>query len=400
MTILGLYLLNQIRTGGDRRYLELMELLAERGNTVIVIINEFLDYTPIRVTKIELPVKYRRHRFPPASYLFKKNLQKNIGTLKDRIAQYSVPNGAPDFIHIHGDTHLKAALFLKHTLHLPLFYAFRCNDIDRACILRSRGGLSAGEYLFSRVYEPVNRSREKQVAHYAELVTFQNTADKDRFLLRTGSAESKTVIIPGNIGPPRCTPAWQNKNTSSAVKNIVYIGSLSASKGLWDLLKALGLLKEKSYDFLRCYVLGRPENSEQTMELIKKIHIEDMISLEGFKSPFPYLAEHDLMVYPTLYDAYPDTALEALHTGCPVIAAAVGGLPDLLHYPELLFASGNIQEIADRIERCITDTAFYQHIRRLCARRAEAHHFDWAERFETAMADYSQARLNGTVSYK
>jgi hypothetical protein len=71
MNILGLYLLKQIRTGGDRRYLELMEGLAERGNTVVVIMNEYFDYTPRYIKRINLPIQYTYRGFPPASYLFK-----------------------------------------------------------------------------------------------------------------------------------------------------------------------------------------------------------------------------------------------------------------------------------------------------------------------------------------
>jgi glycosyltransferase involved in cell wall biosynthesis len=377
MTVLGVFLLNKVRTGGDRRYLELMELLAERGNNVLVIINTFLDYTPKYFTKIELTLEYILHHFPPASYLFKKNIKQNLEYIKSKIS-------AVDIIHIHGDTHLKSALFLRRKLHIPLFYAFRCNDIDRAHIIRKKGGLNKKEYLFSLIYEPINHSREKQVSRFAELVTFQNGLDRDRFLARTGYEISKTVIIPGNIGFPRCTSEWENKNISSNVKKIVYIGSLSASKGLWDLLRALSLLKEK-FDFLHCHLLGRNENIDPTITLIKKLGIKETVSIEGFQNPFPYLASCDLMVYPTLYDAYPDTVLEALHTGCPIIASKVGGLPDLLKYPELLFESGNTQEITKRIERCITDTAFYRHIKELCAERAAAHRFDWAEQFEKAM---------------
>jgi glycosyltransferase involved in cell wall biosynthesis len=385
MTILGVFLLNQIRTGGDRRYLELMELLAERGNTVFVIINSFLDYKPVYFTKIELPVKYIRHRFPPASYLFRKNIKENIAGIKKRIAD---GGQAPGFIHIHGDTHLKAALFLRKALGVPLFYAFRCNDVDRAHILRKSGSLTKREYLFSLLYEPVNKSREKQAARFAELVTFQNVPDRDRFLVRTGAAASKTVIIPGNIGLPRCTPDWERKNTALKVEKILYVGSLSAGKGVRDLLCALGILKARGYDFLRCRLLGRNEGIDPTLQLIKQLGIESMVSIEGFKQPFPYLADCSLMVYPSLYDAYPDTALEALHTGCPVLASAVGGLPDLLKYPDLLFEPGNVRQIADRVEKCITDQKFYAHIRALCAERAEAHRFDWAERFENAMKEY------------
>jgi glycosyltransferase involved in cell wall biosynthesis len=393
MNLLGVFLNNQARTGGDRRYLELMESLADRGNTVIILMNSFYDYRPKSFNAIRLPIKYVRHRFPPASYLFKKNVSENISYIKDKIREH---NCYPvDFVHIHGDMHLKTAVFLKKKLKTRLFYASRCNDIGRARIIRHSGSLTIKQHLFSLMYEPINRYREKQIARYADVITHQNRLDADRFIARTGvfrplfrrHLESKTVIIPGNIGLPRCIGEWKNKNNSRETKNIVYVGSLCATKGLWDLLKAFGKLKKSKYTFLSCKVLGREENIECTLQLIQKLDIEDMISIEGFKDPFPYLAECDLMVYPTLYDAYPDTILEALHVGCPVIAASVGGIPDLLKYPELLFESGNPDDIARKIERCVNDNNSYQKIRFLCAERAEAHRFDWAEQFETAMSE-------------
>ncbi|MDR2194239.1 MAG: glycosyltransferase family 4 protein [Treponema sp.] len=382
MNILGVLPLKQIRTGGDRRYLELMELLAERGNTVFVIMNTFLDYTPCHFTKITLSIPYKRRGFPPGSFLFKNAIKKNLAAA----LAFAQNKGCRSFdvIHIHGDMFLKSALLLRKRLCLPLFYASRCNDIDRAHIMRSKGGLSPKEYFFSCMYELVNISREKQIAKYAELITFQNTVDRNIFLKRTKCAIEKTVIIPGNIGLPRCTPDWEHKNKSEKVEHIVYIGALSPSKGICNVLRAIAELKKRGYA-LRCSILGRAENMTQTMEFIETLDIKEYISIEGFQEPFSYFATCDLMVYPTLYDAYPDAVLESLHTGCPVIASAVGGLPDLLAYPELLFESGNIQEIADRIERCITEPDFYRRIRRLCEERATAHRFDWAEQFEKAM---------------
>ncbi|MDR0410866.1 MAG: glycosyltransferase family 4 protein [Treponema sp.] len=381
MTILGVFLINEIRTGGDRRYLELLELLAKRGARVFVIMNTCLNYTPKHLTQIRLTVKYVRHRFPPASFLFRENIKKNLSFIKGEL---EYPRKI-DFIHIHGDIYLKSAILLKKVLRVPLFYASRCNDVDRARIVRAKGRLSFKEYVFSLAYEQVNLSRERQIARFADLTAFQNAADRDIFIKRTKYRKEKTVLIPGNIGPPRCKVEWKNKNNSKSVRTIVYIGSLSLMKGLFDLLKALAELKKRGVEGLRCCVLGRMEDARQTVWLIKALDIQEIVSLEGFQDPFPYLAWCDMMVYPSLYDAYPDVVLEALHTSCPVIASRTGGLPDLLKYRELLFETGNTGEIADRIERCVNEPKFYQRIQRLCVKRAEAHRFDWAARFEKAM---------------
>ncbi|MDL2228773.1 glycosyltransferase family 4 protein [Treponema sp. OttesenSCG-928-L16] len=389
MKIIGIFLNNQFRTGGNRRYLELMEGLASRGNQVYVIMNDYLDYKPDNFIKISIPIKYKRRGFPPASYLFKRSIKKGIESILKEIAPSLA--SAPDFIHIHGDTHLKAALYLSRKTGSPLFYAFRANDIDRAHILRNTGTLGLGEYFFSLFYENINRHREKVIARQIPLITFQNAADCDRFLLRTGCKREKTVIIPGNIGPPRFTDEWKNRNSSVKLEKLLYVGSLSSGKGFWDLLKALSELKKAGYTHLKCAALGRKEHIEETEKLIADLGIGDMVSLEGYKQPFPYLAEYDLMVYPSYYDAFPDTILEALHAGCPVIAAAVGGIPDILHYGELLFNPGRVNEIADAIQRCIKDTSFYAHLRALCAKRVPCFTFDWAEAFEKAMVSHKDS---------
>ena len=290
-----------------------------------------------------------------------------------------------DFIINFGDTHLKAVLFLRERLNIPLFYGFRCNDVDRAHMLRTYGGLGIKEYLFSVLYEPVNRHREKQVAKYAELVSFINNYDKGRFIARTNPKSSNIVVIPNHIGLPRCKPELKSTNKSTSLKKLVYVGSLSQNKGVWDLLKALSILVEKGHNFLECYLLGRMEETDETIRLIKDLNLGNNVYIEGYKDPFPYFQACDLFVYPTLYDSFGNVIAESLHTGCPVIASSVGGVTELLSYPELLFQSGNVQEISDRIEHCITDNNFYNHILTLCSERTVAYQFDWPDKYKDAI---------------
>jgi glycosyltransferase involved in cell wall biosynthesis len=382
MTIVGIFLINEIRTGGDRDYIELLELLAERDNTVFVIINTFLKYTARYITPIYLDINYKRRRFPPASSLFRHYVKKNI----DSIVQ-SFNGIFPQFIHIHGDIYLKTALFLKKKLKRPLFYASRCNDIDRAYILRKYNGYSKQEYLFSLLYQFINYHRERQIAKNADLITFLNPSDKDCFIKRTHHAERGICIIPNSIGYPRCTDQTKQKNVSSHISNIVYAGSLSPSKGLWDLLIAASLLKQEGID-LHYYILGRQEGAKKTIQLIKKLGLLKNVSIEGYQYPFPYFIKYDLLVYPTLYDAFGNVIAEALHCGCPVLASNSAGPSYILKYDELLFNVGKPGEIAEKVKKYVVDNESYKMIRKLCEERSKIFCFDWAGRFEKAMLDY------------
>lgn len=383
MTILGLFLNNEMRTGANRRYLELMESLGEKGNTVCVIMNSFLDYSPRHFIRINLPVKYKRKSFPRASVLIKNAIIHNINEIKLKLGKTS--QSGVDWIHIHGDMHLPAAIYLTKKLETRFFFAYRCNDIGREKILRAQRPFSLSESLFSILFQMLNKRREKQVAWHARLVTFQNSVDQMEFISRTNYLQENTVLIPGNIGLPRCSTEWENKNTSQKVEKLVYVGILSISKGLGVLLEALVILKGMGHNTLHLTVVGRIHENDAVLTRVKELGITEMVTFTGYALPFPYLAQADLMVYPTLYDAFPDTVLEALHTDCPVLASRVGGMPDLLEYPELLFESNNAADIADRIDRCIRENEFYQHLRKLCQERKEVFKFDWAQRFETAM---------------
>ncbi len=386
MTILGIFLNNTMRTGANRRYLELMESLAQRGNRVFMIMNKNLDYTPIYFIKIPLDIRYKKKRFPPASFLFKHAIKKHYAEIRTVIN--SEADGQIDWIHIHSDMHLNSALFLKKKTGARFFFAFRCNDITRAQILRKYHALTRKEAFVSPLFELLNRFREKKIAKNADMVTIQNSADLKYFQKRTKYPVSKTAVIPGNIGLPHFTSEWENKNSSETVKTILYIGNLSLDKGVQFFLKAIALLKTRGVTGIQAQILGSKDTDAPAFSIARKLGIEDIISFEGFADPFPYMAHSDILIYPSIYDAFPDAVLEALHTGCPVFASDIGGIPDILADRELLFKVGDVQVIADKISRCITDPTYYKNIRTLCAKRAAAYHFDWAQAFEQAMVNY------------
>jgi len=394
MTILGIFLINQIRTGGDRRYLELMEVLAERGNKVFIIMNTYLEFNPKHITKIEIPVKYVRHRLPPASFLFKNAVKKYYKQILHETGSSSI-----DFIHIHGDVYLKSAIHLKKKIGCQFFYASRNNDIDRSKVVRNSGELNVKKYLFSLIIDVIERYREKQIAKHAEVVTFQYPKDRDSFIKRTRANTDKTVIIPGNIGLPRCTSEWKNKNKSDALNNILCVGTTSITKGFLILIRTLECLKKRGFGYLRFTLLGRL-NDKKLLKKIKNSDVSEMIVFEGFKDPFPFLESSDLLLYPVLFDAYPDAVLEALHTGCPVLASEAGGLPDMLQYQELFFNQYNIDNITDKIIKCVKDNLYYKRIRELCSKRVVVHHFNWEEKFELAMTDYLKKKYASTLSVK
>lgn len=64
---------------------------------------------------------------------------------------------------------------------------------------------------------------------------------------------------------------------------------------------------------------------------IAALGLEDTVSVTGFLSnPFPVVQQLDVLVHPALRDPFPLALLEAMALARPIVASAVGGIPEML----------------------------------------------------------------------
>jgi glycosyltransferase involved in cell wall biosynthesis len=383
MTILGLFLNNEIRTGGHRRYLELLEDLSARGHRVITMLNEDLTFEQHGFEAIRLRVRYKRRGFPPASILFHSAVRRELGTIREAAADI-------DWILIFGETHLPAACFLKKRLGCNLLLGIRSNVVRWSSISMRENRTkpvafvsALKEHLTYRIYERIS-------AENVNVLAFQSSYDRDDWIARAPKGRSKTVIIGGNIGEPRFKAEHRDINTSTSLKRLLFVGTLGGRKGLRYLLEAMSLLKGRGVEALELDVLGRASDLTEYKAFIDRLGLTGLVHFQGWVSdPFPYYKVADLLIVPSLFDSYPNTVLEALHTGIPVIASRVGGIPSQLVHDELLVPPRNAAALADRIEEIARDNGKYIRLRELCSARREDFLFDWAKAWERAMKDHS-----------
>ena len=383
MTILGLFLNNEIRTGGHRRYLELLEDLSARGHRVITLLNEDLAFEERGFEAIRVRARYKRRGFPPASMIFRSAVQRELGTIREAAADI-------DWILIHGETHLPAACFLKERLGCNLLFGIRSNVVSWSSISMRENRTKPGAFLSALKEHLTYRIYEKIAAANADVLAFQSSYDRDNCVTRAPKGVSKSVIIGGNIGEPRFKAEHRDINTSTSLKRLLFVGTLGERKGLRYLLEAMSLLKGRGVEALELDVLGRANDLTKHQAYIERLGLTGLVHFQGRVSdPFPYYEAADLLVVPSLFDSYPDTVLEALHTGIPVIASRVGGMPDQLVHDELLVPPRNAAALADRIEEIARDSEIYMRLRELCSKRRDAFLFDWAEAWEQAMEENS-----------
>ena len=173
-------------------------------------------------------------------------------------------------------------------------------------------------------------------------------------------------VNPEKIGYSRIsldTSYWevpdQMPSSSPDVLRISYIGQIAPDKGVHILIEAFNKLtftNRKAH--LKIY--GDPSKSPKYVNKLHKI-IQDNSNVEfagrfDNKKVAKILSDSDITVTPSIwYENSPITIMEALTTGTPVIAANLGGMPELVQHNVngLLFEAGNADDLAIQIQKLL-----------------------------------------------
>lgn len=137
------------------------------------------------------------------------------------------------------------------------------------------------------------------------------------------------------------------------------VGELTWNKGYHVLLRAARTLKRRGHAFLLC-IIGEGEERTFLETMIEEENLQDVVRLIGFKpDAYQYLKAFDLFALSSLKEGLPYVALEAGQAGLPLVASAVGGIPDLIgdRVSGLRVPAHNHDDFADRLEELVDDPA-------------------------------------------
>jgi len=135
--------------------------------------------------------------------------------------------------------------------------------------------------------------------------------------------------------------------------DLAFMGVLSKEKGIIEFLKSCNILKNKNVA-IRVVIWGDGVLKDQVEQYINKNNLSALVQLKNFVDPYDVpkiLNKIKLLVIPSYSEGLPNTLLEAMACGTPVLATPVGGIPDLVKEGEtgFLLKSNNPEHIAERI---------------------------------------------------
>jgi UDP-glucose:(heptosyl)LPS alpha-1,3-glucosyltransferase len=109
---------------------------------------------------------------------------------------------------------------------------------------------------------------------------------------------------------------------------ILFVGSGYERKGLPTLLQALAAMKCRD---ARLWVVGRDKQETLMRKLAQTLGVDQRVMFLGGQADVrPFYGAADVFALPTLYDPFPNAALEALACGLPLVTTTTCGAAELV----------------------------------------------------------------------
>jgi glycosyltransferase involved in cell wall biosynthesis len=106
---------------------------------------------------------------------------------------------------------------------------------------------------------------------------------------------------------------------------------LKPQKNHHGFFKALALLPEDLRSQGHCLIVGSGKLEDELRNEVRRLGLQELVSFLGERTDVPtILRAIDLLVLPSHWECLPIVILEALAAKCPIVASAVGGVPEVL----------------------------------------------------------------------
>jgi glycosyltransferase involved in cell wall biosynthesis len=152
---------------------------------------------------------------------------------------------------------------------------------------------------------------------------------------------------------------------------ILCVGRLSREKAQADIVKAAAILRRENKNRnIRFILVGDGPDSQMLKDLTQSFLVDDSFIFTGHVHDLrPYYTLANVLVLPSHTEGSPNVLLEAMAAGLPIIATAVGGIPEIAtnENEALLVEKQSPVALARAIERLLSDT----NLRRSLAKAAQ-----------------------------
>jgi glycosyltransferase involved in cell wall biosynthesis len=183
-------------------------------------------------------------------------------------------------------------------------------------------------------------------------------------MLALGAPESKIRVIPNGIDETRFFPedrfaSRKKLGLPTQGEMIVSIGSLLPVKGHERLIAAMAVLKVRQPN-LRAYIVGEGPLRAKLQRSIASAGLAEHVFLIGSRANEElrfWFSAADVSCLTSLREGWPNVVSESIACGTPVVATAVGGVPEIIYSSDLgIVVESTVAGIAAGLDSALSRT--------------------------------------------
>lgn len=153
---------------------------------------------------------------------------------------------------------------------------------------------------------------------------------------------------------PYASSITVEKYTYSPKKHrLIWVGNDPVRKGLLYCAKAADILKQQ-YPDLDFRIIGDVDKKIKTADAFKNLNFLGILNKSQLQEEY---RKAEAYVFPTLFEGFAGTVIEAASCGCPIITTECAGT-DINEFPALYIPTKNVEAIVDSVIEIFENSKF------------------------------------------
>lgn len=327
------------KAGTTTHMLTLGRNYIQKGHEVLLLCGKPRDNSELQLKNEFLNAGFKLQLLPLRPRL-NSRIISNIGEIvryssSSIISILRIRKFKPDIIHVHWPIMQGIAKVYKKIYKTPFITTLHIKDAPRSFLHQKPDAIIA---ISTEV-------KDDAIKIYGmkdeEIFTIFNGVDEKKFNYKLYKYDRDQLCEKFNI-------------TKEKV-NILHVGSNYQRKGVDILLEASRILKRKKIDF-NIIIVGSGDK-EWLNNIISKNELDKNVYQFEFQNPLEFYYLSDILVLASRKEGFPLVPIEGMMMGKAIVRSNVEGSYDQIKngYNGFIFENGNINELADCLERLIKD---------------------------------------------
>ncbi|OGY86192.1 MAG: hypothetical protein A2233_00995 [Candidatus Kerfeldbacteria bacterium RIFOXYA2_FULL_38_24] len=338
-----IYIIDGLKLGGaERMVFELATKIDKKefNSEVIFLTGSKDDYFAVKLAQASIPVK-----------LFLKKSKLNLGLFL-RLRHY-LAEAKPDIVHTH--------LFTS-----DICGSFSARSAGVKVIISTEHNINVNlNFIYHFLKRRANKNIQTIVAVSQAVANYIKVYDK--------TASTKIKVIYNGVDLTKFSSKRNHSGLSTNKPTMAVVGRLEPQKGHLNLLRALQFVKVP----YQLNIFGSGSLKPKILKAIALYNLKDKVKLQGVAENVTQVYQtSDIVLVPSVFEGFGLSAIEAMASGCVVIAANVDGLKEIIEHQKngLLVNILNPEETARTITTILENANYRQQLS--CAAVKRAQQFD------------------------